>query len=445
MQKLFKTKVSDLVMRLIYLTAVMALMMLIPGVYAQPAVPFCCGSPTGYPAFYDYGYDNYWVCSFNCWGGCYPCDLSNYGYDCAGYYGYRYGCSDDTDSHSAPLDISFSSDCDANTVEVDGAGNDAHVVVKDSDGNIIAAGDTTSDEFTFSGCDLEDLDVKATQSGYAATTVTGKNTVSCSECGVQNETPGCTVDTDCLSSQECVSGECVSVPCECGKVENHQCVPYACCSDSQCAADENCENHVCTKKPQFECTSDTQCPSSKYCDIPTGAAGGSCKDVTGQCGVVENHAFVPYGYECGSESGCPACASGYSCLDHKCVQNDLSCPTTGIVGDKKTCEAKENGVPCVLCDFVYTDPAGKNFTGRTDENGNFDLPLNTEGIYRVALLQNGSVVKVIEVKAFPQAQPEEPTKPAATGPDLGAMIALVVLLLLLVLGIVYWRSRGQKK
>lgn len=426
-------------MRLTYVMAVMALLMLVPSVYAQPYLPYCCGGPTGYPV-----YQYPWECFYSCWDGCYVCDLSEFGYSCEGYYGYHYSCSQDNDEKPKTLDVTFSSTCDGNLVTVGGGGNTAHVVVKDTSLNIIAAGSTSNGEFTFSGCDMDDLYIKVTKSGYAMKELSGKDTVSCSECG-QNETPGCTLDSDCLSSQECVSGECVNVPCDCGKVENHQCVPYACCSDSQCAADELCENHVCTKKPPAECTKDAECPAAKYCDIPAGQTGGSCRDVTGNCGTVDNHVFVPYGYECGTESGCPSCQPGYACVDHKCIQNDVSCPTTGIVGDKKTCEAKENGKPCVNCDYVVTDPTGKNFTGKTDENGNFELPLNMQGIYKVALLKNGTIVKVIEVKAFPQAQPEEPEKPAAAGPDLGAMIALLALLLLIVLGIVYWRSRGQKK
>ncbi|MFH0885042.1 MAG: NosD domain-containing protein [Candidatus Micrarchaeota archaeon] len=355
--------------------------------------------------------------------------------------------SDDDDIQTKPLSVEFTPGCRGNVVTVDGAGGDAHVVVKDSAGNVIAAGDTSGDEFTFSAdCGLEGISIKATQSGFLPGTLSGQDTVSCSECGVQNETPGCTLDSGCLSNQKCVSGECVSVPCECGTVENRQCVPYACCSDSQCAADELCQNHVCAKKPQFECTADTQCPASKYCDIPTGASGGSCKDVMGQCGVVENHAFVLYGYECGSEPGCPQCDAGSSCSGHVCIPDSgLSCPTTGIVGDKKTCEAKENELPCANCDYVVTDPTGKNTTGRTDENGNFDLPLNTQGTYKVALMKDGAIVKVIEVKAFPQAQPEEPTKPAANGPDMGMMLMLLFLLLMVAAGIIYWRSRGKAK
>jgi parallel beta-helix repeat protein len=350
----------------------------------------------------------------------------------------------DDDSSPRTLSLGLESTCDGNIVTVEGAGDEAHVVVKDSGGNVVAAGQTSGDGFTFSGCGLEGLVIKATQSGYLPGTLLGVDTVSCASCG-QNMT-GCALDSDCLSSQRCTSGVCVNVPCECGAYENRQCMPYACCSDSQCAADELCQNHLCAKKPAFECTSDAQCPATKYCDKPTGAAGGSCKDVTGQCGQVVNHAFVPYGYECGTETGCPTCPSGSSCESHVCMaKNDLSCPSTGIVGDRKTCAATENNQPCSLCDFVYTDPTGKNFIGRTDENGNFDLPLNMQGTYRVALLKDGAVVKVIEVKAFPQAQPQEPQKPAATGPDMGMVLMLLFLMLLVVLGIVYWRSRGQKK
>ncbi len=378
---------------------------------------------------------------FSCWtvGSCdysYPYWPNN-GEDYHPYTGQVN--NDDNDEHKQSLSLAADSACGKTVITVRAGGDPVKGASVSVDGSHV--GDTGSDgTVEYDGECGETVRVHAVLGGY----IPADKTISTADCG-QCAPPECLIDGDCPTDKRCIEQVCVSVPCECGRVESRQCVPYACCSDSQCAADELCDNHACVKKPVFECTSDAQCPAEKYCDVPTGAAGGSCKDVTGQCGQVVNHAFVPYGYECGSEPGCPSCPSGFACASHQCIQNDVSCPTTGIVGDKKTCAATENNQPCSLCDFVYTDPAGKNFTGRTDENGNFDLPLNLQGTYKVALLKDGAVVKVIEVKAFPQAQPEEPTKPAATGPDLGAMLALVVLLLLIVLGVIYWRSRGQKK
>lgn len=430
-------------MRIIYILAVMALLFTVSTAATQlpPPGPYCCGSPTG-----TY-WSSYTECMnpLNCMAGCFVCDFEHFGYNCEGYYGYQYSCSQEDDDEPRQLDVTFTSSCDGNVVTVSGGGNDAHVFVKEGT-EIIAAGDTEDDVFTFDGCDMADLYIKVTKSGYARKEITGKDTVSCSSCGSQGGTPECTVDDECLSTQRCLSGECVSVPCECGTVQNHQCVEYECCSDLKCGANELCENHVCN--PQVpQCTVDDDCSALKYCDIPAGAAGGSCKDVTGgDCGKIENHAFVSYGYECGTEQGCPSCAPGVACIDHKCVQAAVNCPSTGTVGDKKACEAKENGVPCANCDYVITDPSGKESSGKTDEAGNFDLPLTMKGTYSIALLKDGAVVKIIEVQAFPKAQAEE-TKPPTVGLDLGALVLVLFLFLIVLIGlIIYWRSsRSARK
>jgi parallel beta-helix repeat protein len=345
----------------------------------------------------------------------------------------------DDDPQKSALSLDFDSSCNGTVVTVTARGDPVEGATVSVDGSRVGTSDSDGKVEFDSGCG-DAVRVHSTSSGYLPADETF-DLVGCGEC----QPPECATDSDCSSDKRCLEQMCVPVPCECGVVETHQCSSYECCSDAQCAVDESCQSHVCSKKPVYECTSDAQCSATKYCDIPAGAAGGSCKVVAGECGKVENHAFVAYGYECGTEPGCPACGSGFACVSHNCIQNDVTCPSTGIVGDKKTCEAKENNQPCANCDYVVTDPSGKNSTGRTDESGNFDLPLNMQGIYKVALIKNGTVVKVIEVKAFPQAQPEEPTKPAATGPDLGMIIALLVLLLLIVLGVVYWRSRGQRK
>jgi hypothetical protein len=436
-------------MRIAHILAVMALVLMMPAVFAQPMIPFCCGSPWGVPDFPNAYMGGYWECVFSyCPYACGPCETSQFGFNCEGYYGYQFKC-DGGDDHQPQSDVDFDSSCDGNVVTVDGAGNNAHVVVKDSGNSIIAAGDTDAGEFIFDGCDLEDLTIKVTRSGYAVTEMTGKDSVSCSECG-EVPVPGCTKDSDCATNEKCSNGNCVQVQCPCGEVKNHACEAYACCADNQCPTGQVCKDHTCKPKdqpPQYECTNDGQCADSKYCDVPAGAAGGNCREVPPQqCGEVKNHVFVAYGYECGSEPGCPSCPAGSACSNHKCVGGDINCPSTGLVGDKKTCAAQEDGQPCANCDYTVTDPAGGTFSGRTDESGNFDLPLTLKGTYEVSLVKDGQVVKVIQVQAFPQAQPDEGNKPAAGGgPDVGLMLALLLLLLLVVVGIVYWRSRGKKK
>jgi parallel beta-helix repeat protein len=248
----------------------------------------------------------------------------------------------------------------------------------------------------------------------------------------------CQSDSDCPLNAVCQSGACVPVPCECGEPQNHTCSKFQCCLDSNCPTGQTCISHLCVLKPG--CFKDSDCADNRYCKIPTGASGGTCELVTG-CGFASNHKLVPY--ECGFDSGCPSCPEGYTCTEYKCVQDDLTCPSTGIIGDTKTCEAKENNQPCAHCDYVVTDPTGNLSSGRTDEDGHFNLPLRLEGTYKVALLKNGTIVKAIEVRAFPKAQPVEPAKPTESSLDPGTIFPLLSLLLLIILFIIYWKSRDK--
>jgi hypothetical protein len=198
------------------------------------------------------------------------------------------------------------------------------------------------------------------------------------------------------------------------------------------------------EQPSYECISDAGCPDTHYCLILPNQTGGSCQPVAGQCGEAKNHTFAPYGYECGSEQGCPQCPEGARCEDHECVRNDLACPSTAIVGDNKSCTATENTGACTNCDYRITAPDGRNFTGRTDELGNFDLPLSMEGTYRVSLIKDGQVVKVIEVRAFPQSAPVEPEKPVETPKsDYPWLLWLLILSLIVLIAAVYWRRRKK--
>ncbi|MEW6722881.1 MAG: hypothetical protein AB1324_06480, partial [Candidatus Micrarchaeota archaeon] len=78
-------------------------------------------------------------------------------------------------------------------------------------------------------------------------------------------------------------------------------------------------------------------------------------------------------------------------------------------------------------------------------NGNFEVPLSLEGSYRVSLLKDGNTVKVISVQALPKSTPGEGEQPPTTiFQDGGMAIFLLILLVLLVAGLVYWRGRGKK-
>jgi parallel beta-helix repeat protein len=264
----------------------------------------------------------------------------------------------------------------------------------------------------------------------------------------QNQTqPECVTSSDCAVNEVCAGSSCVRFPCACGAVQNHQCVQYECCTDAQCGGGASCDTlaHACRQQvPQYECTTNLQCAANDYCKIPSGAAGGTCEPVESlPCGEVANHSFTAYGYECGSEPGCPSCPTGAACEAHKCIAYLVTCPTTGIVGDEKTCSATRDGLPCPLCSYSVASPDGNKTSGKTDEDGNFRLPLKIEGTYLVSLLSNGQAVKAIDVKAFPAGKPNEPEKPQA-GPDFGLFLWLVLILLLVAGVLVYWRRRGNK-
>jgi parallel beta-helix repeat protein len=331
------------------------------------------------------------------------------------------------------LSITLDTSCSNNTVTVRGSGIPQAGASVEADGESIGTTDANG-QVTFEGCG-HSVTVTASKSGFESATRTG-DLVACGLCAP----PECTTDSDCASAEMCDSSQmCVPVECPNGTVSDHVCNPYECIQDSDCSSGEVCQSHSCVPQPQPECSTDSDCPATQYCDA------GSCKDVqAGACGVVQNHAFVPYGYECGSEAGCPSCPSGELCLNHVCVQNDVTCPSTGMVGEQKTCSATENGNACPDCDFQVTAPDGSKSSGKTDENGNFGLPLTLEGNYQVALLRNGSVVKVISVQSLPQATPGgEEGKPTAAGGDVMSLVWLLLLVLLVAGAVIYWRRRQK--
>jgi hypothetical protein len=58
----------------------------------------------------------------------------------------------------------------------------------------------------------------------------------------------CEIDADCPEDEECSGGFCEEVICPCGVVQNHECIPYECCSDSDCNSDQFCIDSECVPK-----------------------------------------------------------------------------------------------------------------------------------------------------------------------------------------------------
>jgi len=325
--------------------------------------------------------------------------------------------------------VSIRPACGGFTVTVKGEGNPvANALVTGMDethGTELTPRYTdSSGQAYYQTCDI-DVSVKAVKSGRSGMDSGMAN------CGICDE---CVTNDDCLEAERCLDRQCVPVECACGKVEDHMCVEYSCCDDSDCPEGQSCAGNAC-----YECTANDGCDTGEYCDMTEGEAGGTCEQVQCTCGKIEDHACVQY--ECCLDSDC---SQGQICINNMCGTGQVDCPLTGIVGDKKSCTAKGGDQPCVSCDYVITDPAGKNFSGKTDAQGNFVLPLNMQGTYQVTLFKDGQPVKTISVKSLPRAAPVEPEKPTAAPGIATYLLWLLLLLLLIVLAVLYWRGRQKK-
>ncbi len=344
--------------------------------------------------------------------------------------------SHDNGAGAQPISVSVSSTCDGNLVTVESGGHPlagAEVKVKGkSIGNTNSKG-----QIAFEGCDMVDAIVLAKKGGYIPDNV-HVDTVACSQCAQ------CTSDAECPTDSECTGGKCVQISCECGKIENHACTQYECCSDSQCGQGETCANHACNKP--FECTKNTDCSAMEYCAVQAGQAGGDCKPVAGGCGVVSNHAFTPY--ECGVEPGCPSCPSGSVCSDNKCASYAATAPEKGVVGDNATVHVTVDGKPCSACEIVITNPDGTTRTGRTDGNGDLVLPLQQPGSYRISL-PDGSLLRTLTAGVAPKANVvkagnETPVTSTAPAP-LPCILGAILLVLAIVIFYLWQREKSGKE
>jgi len=93
----------------------------------------------------------------------------------------------------------------------------------------------------------------------------------------------CSDSAGCGDTQVCTSSKCVSLVCECGFAENHQCTEYGCCADTDCKAEETCNlnTHTCGVVP-------CECPEKRSNHKCSMEAGYCCRDL--QCG--ENEACM---------------------------------------------------------------------------------------------------------------------------------------------------------
>ncbi len=126
------------------------------------------------------------------------------------------------------------------------------------------------------------------------------------------------VDDDCQPDEHCVDGECTAIQCECGYIEDHQCIEYECCNDEDCGEGYECvENECLVKEIKEECQSDGDCPPDREC------VNNMCEIIECECGYIQAHECIEY--ECCSDEDC---ADGYECESHECVEIE-----TGQQGD----------------------------------------------------------------------------------------------------------------
>ncbi len=194
----------------------------------------------------------------------------------------------------------------------------------------------------------------------------------------------------------------------------------------------------------FNCSSDANCLDNQKCVIPTGATVGSCMNLTG-CGNAANHTFTPY--QCGSDPVCPPCGYGQTCLDHICTSFDLRGPNSGFVGQNTNVQAVKDNSVCVACDIVITDPIGNKVSGKTNSTGDFSLQLVYTGIYDVSYLENGTVVRTLQIQALPSAATEQPPPRPATSiaSVLGSLWPFALALVIIIAAVVYWRLRSGNR
>ena len=264
--------------------------------------------------------------------------------------------------------------------------------------------------------------------------------------------PDCCVnDGQCAATEQCAVGKCAPVSCGCGFIQNHQCIPYRCCSDSQCNSNENCINHVCILKPPEACeppgccTGNLQCAGNQKCTIEAGAKTGKCTAITG-CGVIANHAVVET-WQCGSEEGCPGCDEG-GCIDHRCVTALITAPTTVLQGEMTVIHIEVERKICGDCEVLITDPSGNRSRGAMNEDGDLELKATESGPYSITVSKNQVRLKTFTMKAVAKpSNPPDGSNPVPKNDDLllPAIVVAIVVVGLIGVGAVVFYLRGRGK
>jgi parallel beta-helix repeat protein len=349
---------------------------------------------------------------------------------------YTYVPSESSNKATPRLSAAVSSSCGGNVVTVTSgrAISGARVVIDGltsyyTDGN---------GQINFTGCGRM-VRIHASAEGYMPVD-TDVELVDCALCACTGDscyvTPQpCADDSTCPGDSSCVDGSCGVVSCLCGTVQDHQCMAYQCCSDSECTDGKACTNHSCVLP--MNCSLDAQCGDIQRCD------NGVCSNVVGMCGYAVSHSWTKYA--CGPEAGCPACGQGQSCEDAKCKPVEIRVPPNVSVGQNVPIQFTIGNAPCKACQVQITDPGGRSFGVTTDANGNYSLPTAMAGAYKVTLVRNGLSVKSLTFNALARPSGETSVPPSAQGTGLPVLPIAAAVVILLGAGGAYLLGRKPRQ
>ncbi|MBU0532497.1 right-handed parallel beta-helix repeat-containing protein [Candidatus Micrarchaeota archaeon] len=172
----------------------------------------------------------------------------------------------------------------------------------------------------------------------------------------EEEPVGCTENSDCPTTKECIGGACVAVECECGVVQNHECVPYECCNDEDCAEGEVCTSNGCIieeeqppeELPPEEVTQEEAQDALDDASAAINAAEEAGKNVTA---ALEYYALAEEAFEAGDYKA----AKEYAIQAMGAIGESLA-PEESIETDKATQQEEE--FPCITLFLVLAVVVG---------------------------------------------------------------------------------------
>ena len=348
----------------------------------------------------------------------------------ASFYGILYANATAGDCQYVTVSLNFTPGCDQNIVALTAGGSPlslADVTVL-REGSIMALGSTDSNgKFFFNGTGASvEISVNKPRTATTCYSVPGAgkfsvNLKSPADCG----RPECVANTDCSQGFVC---------------SNNHCVPAAeCTNDADCTSGKICTSGKCIEKPPLigECTNDADCQSDKYC-----SAGNCTAVVTGTCGIIQNHAWVPY--ECCADSDC---ASGQICQGNTCTVGtyDLTGPVSGFLEDNITFTAYINSQPYANVQIKVTNPDKSTDTFTTDASGQVTIQLTQTGAYVMDLLVNNNLAKTLVVTSSPKQAPEALPFTVEGVVQIGLLLAFLLMVGAVLAFLVYYFFIGGKK